>query len=142
MIYYYNWAKLSNLYDLKLIWQKHVIHEIKPDGALLKKKCWDQCKESSWGKALTKSTSTTVLPGGGKFSKITQKRPQKISCWLRNFGGRPAPTFVQKWQKMGRKIFFYCFYFFQEQFGHTINFLCYELGFLMELFLPKALKKY
>ena len=53
----------------------------------------------------------SLLPGGRKFSKLTQKGPNKISFWPRNVDGRTTANFAESGQK----------YFQDSDFGNFLK---------------------
>ena len=80
---------------------------------------WGILKFYSLSPPFSPLSSHTQLPGGQKFSKITQKGPQKISI-CRGILVAERPPILPK---SGQNILFYNFQFFQGQFRHKVN-LC------------------
>ena len=98
---------------------------------------WINCQKLP--RAITVSCCAPLLPGGGKFCKITKKGLQK-NLLAEEFWWPIGPQFCQKVAERAWKICFYYFLCFQGQFRHKFNFLCCEHGFIIKYFLPKPLK--
>ena len=86
--------------------------------------------------------SRALLPGGRKFCKITLKGATKKKLFEQGISVAVRPPILSKSGRKRAGIYFVkLFLVFQGQFGHTLNFLCCELSFIIKYFFPNPWKK-